>query len=178
MEPRGVYEARYGPNLKNVAFLVTCLVFVSAAFLPDMPFVGRVLLVVFFGLGVVMALLFMVDRRVALRVDAKGITLAGGNLRYKALLLSVPWEEVDAVVLWRQHSAANLPYVGLQLRPDSPTLQQHQVVARRAMRTLAPHVPPEVALFSRPVNGWRLDKERLRSAVAHFAPSVEIKDLG
>lgn len=178
METSGVYVARYGPNLKNGAMLAGSVLFASASIVLDVPLHIRVLGGVLFGAGALMALLFMVDRRVALRVDAEGITLAGGLPRYNANLLSVPWAEIRAVVLWKQHSAVNSPYLGLKLHSDSATLRADSGRGRIALEYLAPHVPFEVARFSRPVNGWRLDRERLASSVAHFAPDVHIIDLG
>ena len=43
--------------------------------------------------------------------------------------------------------------------------------------TLMPHVPDDVLLRSRPVNGWRLDERRLCEAVAAYAPAVPVVRL-
>lgn len=178
METPGVYEVRYGPNLTNSAMLAGSVVFVAIASLaPELQPYQRVLSGLFFGACGLVTLLVMVDRRVALRVDANGITMAGGPLRYNAGLLSVPWTEIKAVVLWKQTSAANMPYLGVLLHPDSTTLQAYSGRGRRVLAALAPHVPYEVARFSRQINGWRLNRERLTSSVDHFAPGVPIIDL-
>ncbi|NNH69805.1 hypothetical protein HLB23_07985 [Nocardia uniformis] len=46
------------------------------------------------------------------------------------------------------------------------------------MPLLIPHVPPTVVAASRPISGWKLDRERLAAAVRHYAPHVAIVDVG
>jgi hypothetical protein len=176
MEPGDVYEVRYGPTMKNIAMMVGSAAFAIGCLLPEMPLYIRVLGGVLFGGGSLVFLAVVVSRQVAFRVDADGITMAGGRLRYQANLLSVPWAEIEAVVLWTQ--LANLSYVGIQRRADSPAIQRPGRAGRLALGALVPHVPTEIAQSSRAINGWRLNRDRLTLAVAHFAPGVEIVDLG
>ncbi|TDC43051.1 hypothetical protein E1281_35505 [Actinomadura sp. KC345] len=171
-----MYEVRYGPTLKNTVVLAASVLFTLGCLIPGMPLIIRVLGIALFGTGSLLFLAFMVVRRVAFRVDANGITVAGSPLRYQATLLSVPWTEVQAVVLWKQHTARNMPYVGVQRHKDGPG--QPGAGSRRVLGALTPHVPADVAHSSRAVNGRRLDRDRLAIAVAHFAPHVEIADLG
>ncbi|TDC81759.1 hypothetical protein [Actinomadura sp. 7K507] len=178
MESGEVYEVRYGPTLKNVAMLVGSIVLTIGCLLPEVPLIIRVPGVALFGVGSFVFLAFMFVRRVAFRVDAQGITVAGNPLRYRTSLLFVPWSEVEAVVLWKQHSASNLPHVGVKRYKDSPEHQQGGRGSRLVLRAVAPHVPVEIVLSSRAVNGWRLNRDRLASAVAHFAPDTEVVDLG
>ena len=45
---------------------------------------------------------------------------------------------------------------------------------RRSYRRLIPHVPVEISTVSRPVNGWRLSRRRLVTAVSAFAPDIPV----
>jgi hypothetical protein len=49
---------------------------------------------------------------------------------------------------------------------------------RPGSQMLVPHVPPDVLADSRPATFWRLHRPSLEVAVRHFAPAVEIVDLG
>ena len=46
----------------------------------------------------------------------------------------MPWAEIKAVVLWKQASAASMPYLGVLLHPDSATLHADSVVGWVALR--------------------------------------------
>lgn len=58
------------------------------------------------------------------------------------------------------------PFVGAERLTEG-----HRVGAR------PPTVPADVAAASRAVTGWRLDKDRPVTAVAHFAPEIPVRDL-
>ncbi|MFG2659237.1 hypothetical protein [Streptomyces sp. NPDC048425] len=65
--------------------------------------VTRVLCAGFFGVGVVVLCAVSFSRRVALRVDAVGVTLGGHALfKYESTQLFVPWNEIVALVRWEQ----------------------------------------------------------------------------
>ena len=172
-----VYEVRYGPTLKNMALLIGSVLFTLGCLLLDMPLILRVLGVVLFGAGSLFFLAFMVVRRVAFRVDAEGITVSGNPLRYRGTLLSVPWTEVEAVVLWKQRSAQNLPYIGVK-RYEGGSGREGAGRGDRLVGAVVPHVPADIVRSSRAVSGWNLDRDRLAAAVAHFAPDIEVVDLG
>ncbi|MFA1544519.1 hypothetical protein [Actinomadura monticuli] len=177
MKPGEVYEVRYGPTLKNTVLMISSLVLALGCLLPEVPLHIRVPGILLFGTGVVIFLAMTFSRQVAFRVDAEGILVAGGPFRYRASLLSVPWTDVKAVVLWRQHAAQNIPYVGVLRHEDRPADKPVGKAGRLLYGAVAGHVPAEVAKASRQVNGWRLDRDRLAAAVAHFAPDVQIIDL-
>jgi hypothetical protein len=178
MEDQGVYEVRYGPTVKNLSMFVGSVVLMLGCFLPELSMWIRVPGGVLFGAAALLSLLFIVSRRVAFRVDGKGITMAAGPLRYHAGLLSIPWTEIESVVLWKQPNAANMPYVGVQRRAGSSELQRPGPGSKRILRAVVPHIPAEIVTSSRAINGWRLDRDRLTSAVALFAPDVNVVDLG
>lgn len=178
MEDPGVYEVRYGPTVKNLTMLGASLILMVCCTLPELSMFVRVLGGTLFGGAALVFLLFMVSRRVAFRVDCDGVTVAGGPLRYEVGLLSVPWAEIEAIVLWKQSNAANMPYVGIKRRTGSPGLQRSGPGGRRVLHALAPHIPAEIIVSSRAINGWRLDRDQLTSAVVHYAPDVKVVDLG
>lgn len=178
MEPGEVYEVRYGPTLKNTAILIVSVVLTLGCLLADVPLHIRVLGILLFGVGGLLFLAMTFSRKVAFRADAEGILVAGGPFRYRASLLSVPWTDVKAVVVWEQHAAQSMPYVGVLRHEDRPAGEPVGKAGRLLSAAVAGHVPAEVVKASRAVNGWRLDRDRLAAAVAHFAPDVEIIDLG
>jgi hypothetical protein len=113
--------------------------------------------------------LLAAHRQVALRIDDTGITFGGSPRRYAATTSHIPWSDITAVVLWRQ---APLCHVGV-LGPDD-LLQLPDVLAGRARMWVSPQVAqvPGLAHGSRAVLGWRLDADRLATAVRHYAPAV------
>jgi hypothetical protein len=135
-------------------------------------------LALFGGAGVIM-LVGMASRKVALRVDEKGVLLGGSPMRYRATTAFVPWVEITTVVLWTQAVGFNsLAYVGVERQPGLPPLPGpgNGRAGRAITGTLAGQVPHELVMASRGVNGWRLDREALAKAVAANAPGVPIHD--
>ncbi|MEU2786892.1 MULTISPECIES: hypothetical protein [Streptomyces] len=169
-----VYEARYGWDRRTVGILALCAVFTAALLLPDMPLFARILgLPLFGGGGLFMAFVAM-SRKVAFRVDGTGVLLGGSPARYGATTAHVPWSDITGFVFWRQRTgSASLPYVGVTRREGAPPLPGEGRTAHAVLRHLVP-VPPEVAMSSRAVNGWRLDRDRFAAAVAHFAPGLPV----
>lgn len=172
-----VYEARYGWDRRTVGILAICAAFTAALLLPDMPLSARVLGLPLFGGGGLFMAFVALSRKVAFRVDETGVLLGGSPARYRATTAHVPWSDVTGFVFWRQTvgGGTTLPYVGVTRREGSPALPGDGPTARAVLGALVP-VPPEVAMSSRAVNGWRLDRDRLAAAVAHFAPGVPVYD--
>lgn len=84
-------------------------------------------------------------------------------------------------MLWSQHAGlATVPYVGLQRCPGLPPLpgSARSRGLRRMNQMAVPHIPPAVLADSRPTTFWRLHRPSLEATVRHFAPGVEIVDLG
>ncbi|MPY97782.1 MAG: hypothetical protein GEU97_07235 [Actinophytocola sp.] len=175
------YEERYGPTQRNVAVLLISAVFVAAlVWLPDTPLLVQIPGLALFGGGGVLMLLIMFSRKTALRVDSSGITLGGFPLRYRATTAVVPWHDIVAVVLWRQHMAfgARMDYVGVQRKNGLPPLPGPGTgrLSQRAASVLVPHVPGDIAVASRPVNGWSLDAAAFESSMNRLAPHVPVVD--
>ncbi|MEU7827055.1 hypothetical protein [Catellatospora sp. NPDC049133] len=182
MTSTDVYEERYRPVPKTILVIAVCFLFTAAALLVPLDAFTRILTLALFGVGGVVMLVATFSRKVALRVDATGITLGGSPLRYAATTAHVPWAEVEAVVLWRQPLAQNLPYIGV-LRPhDAPPLPGTPTgPAGKLMAGFGYAVSgapdPRLLAAGRAINGWRLDLDRLTAAVRHHAPGVPVRDL-
>jgi hypothetical protein len=65
------------------------------------PLPLRVVIVAVFGCGAFLTVIVPASRKVALRIDASGITLAGNPLRYQATTRVIPWNEVGGYLLNR-----------------------------------------------------------------------------
>ncbi|WP_309062726.1 hypothetical protein [Streptomyces sp.] len=171
-----VYQARYGWDRRTAGVVVLSAVFTAVLLLPDMPLIARVLGLPLFGAGGLFMVYTALSRKVALRVDETGVFLGGNPARYGATSAHVPWGDITGFVLWRQAAGGtSLPYVGVTRREGAPALPGDGPKARAVLRRLVP-VPADVAVASRAVTGWRLDKDRLVAAVAHFAPGIPVRD--
>ncbi|GAB4054102.1 hypothetical protein [Catellatospora paridis] len=182
MTPSDVYEERYGPNPKTILVIAGSLLFTAAMLLLPLDALTRILGLALFGVGGVIMAIGTFSRKVALRVDDTGITLGGSPLRHAATTVHVPWAEVQAVVLWRQKTAHNLPWIGV-LRPhDAPPMRGTPTgPAGKLMAGFGYAVSgapdPRLIAAGRAINGWRLDLDRLAAAIHHHAPGVEVRDL-
>lgn len=175
-----VYEARHGFDRRTSGVLAVAVLFSAVLLVPGTgtPLALRIAgTVLFTGGGLVMAA-GSLTRRVAFRVDGTGVLLGGSPLRYRTTTVHVAWEDITEVVLWRQHLPnASVPWVGVSRRNGAPPLPgPGQGSTARALGGALVPVPVEVLMTSRAVSGWRLDKQRLAEAVAHFAPGVPIRD--
>jgi hypothetical protein len=178
-----VYEERYHWTRTSVFALALCSVVVLLGLaVPELPLVLRVVIVAISGYGAVLSLIVPAGRKVALRVDGKGITLGGPSpLRYKATTRVVPWSEVQRVFLWRR--GAGVRYFGVERPDDAPPLSPAGTGrADRPALYLSPN--PEIPSPSLTVGATRgmqafsVDDALLSDAIAHYAPSVSIVNLG
>jgi hypothetical protein len=187
----GPYESRYGftfiplvatPILLGVAgagiFTIVKVLRTQA-----LPLWGAVAFVAGFGLmsAVIgwMALAWVVaafTHRVALRVDADGVTL--GRVPFPpSRQVTVPLRDVEAVVVfWRAGNGRRVLLVGLRLCPGAerppgvPTPGTFRHLLYRVNTGLNPY-PVDVY---RPVNGWRLDGLRLQDALDSYGGGVPL----
>ena len=176
----GVYVARYGWNRRSGSLILGAAVFVLVALTVPMSLALRVVTLVFFGGGALVFVASIATRRVALRVDASGVTLGGSPGRYRSTTFLIPWAHISEIVLWRQPMpyGRSMRYVGVVRHKGARPLAGHR--GRRASevtaRALVPGVSGDTLLASRAVNLWRLDTQRMAAAVAHFAPGVRVID--
>jgi hypothetical protein len=181
MSSDDAYEERYRFNLKTFGLISISVVFTLVAIFVPMGLAPRVVSLVFFGGSGVLLLFVAISRKVALRVDASGITLGGSPLRYVATAAHLPWRDVEAVVLWRQDLAQGLPYLGV-LRPDgSPPLPgtvggRAGQVLMRAGRAVAGAPDDRLVTSCRAISGWQVDTGQLAAALQRFASDVPLID--
>jgi hypothetical protein len=175
----GVYVARYGWNGRSGGLIIGAAVFVLVALTAPMSLALRVVTLVLFGGGALVFIASIATRRVALRVDARGITLGGSPGRYRSTTRLIPWADVREVVLWRQPMpyGRSVRYVAVARHRGAPPLagRRGQRAGRVTARGLTP-VSGDMLLASRAANLWRLDTDRMTAAVAHFAPGVRVVD--
>ena len=135
---------------------------------------------VFFGGGALVFIVSIATRRVALKVDARGVTLGGSPGRSRSGERLIPWADIKEIVIWRQPMSygRSVPCVGVVRRKCAAPLAGRR--GRRASRATASAltrgVSGDTLLASRAVNLWRLDGHRLSAAVAHFGPGVRVVD--
>jgi hypothetical protein len=175
----GVYVARYGWNGRSGGLVIGAAVFVLIAVTVPMSLALRVVTLVLFGGGALVFIASIATRRVALRVDASGITLGGSPGRYRSTTRLIPWADVREVVLWRQPMpyGRSVRYVAVARHRGAPPLAGRR--GRRAGQVTARALTPvsgDTLLASRAANLWRLDPDRMTAAVAHFAPGVRVVD--
>jgi len=80
-------------------------VFVLLALTVPMSLALRVVTLVFFGGCALVFIASIATRRVALRVDASGVTLGGSPGRYVATTVLILWADIREIVLSRLVSA-------------------------------------------------------------------------
>jgi hypothetical protein len=176
----GVYVARYGWNRRSGSLIIGAAVFVLVALTVPMSMALRVVTLVLFGGGGLVFIAGIASRRVALRVDASGVTLGGSPGRYRSTTILIPWADIREVVLWRQPMpyGRSMRYVGVVRRKGARPLagRRGRRAGRAAARTLTRGVSADTLLASRAVNLWRLEPHLMADAVAHFAPRVRVID--
>jgi hypothetical protein len=171
------YVERFGFSRRSVLIILASVIFVALALVVPEPAASRIVMVVFFGGGGLLSVLTAASRKVALRVDASGVTLGGSPFRYAATTEHVPWSDVNAIVLWHQQvRTARLPYFGIERRPEA-FVPWSSGLGESISRRLVPHVPADVARFSRPMTGWRVNRQQLAAAVERFSPGTPIDSL-
>ncbi|GIH78356.1 hypothetical protein Plo01_47850 [Planobispora longispora] len=174
-----VYEARYGFSWKDFLAFLGCLAFVLVAILAsseDFPLWLRLLCGGFSGFGCVVLPARMMSRKLPLRVDWEGITLGSEFLRPSSGAVLVPWGEIEAVVLWAWGSKyAQIGYIGLDRRAGAPALPGGPDAMTRAMLTSG-GIPRNLVESSRPINGWRLDVDRMLALIERYGEHVTVVD--
>jgi hypothetical protein len=178
-----VYEERYRWTQTSTTVLIGCgmlMIIGALATSPRSSVVLQVLIVAVSGCGAFFDVLYPASRKVALRVDASGITLGGTPWRYKATTRVIPWHEVQGVLLWQR--AFGIRYLGVERTDEAPPLSPGGT--GRADRTLYlsadPQVPPLTlaAGATRGMAAFSVDDARLSAAITHYAPTVDLVDLG
>ncbi len=175
------YLERFGPTPRDLWMLPICVVFVVAGVFiarDDQPVLGS-LSVLLGGSYVVMWVVVSLRHRLALQVDERGVTLGAGQ-PWRSTHAFVPWADIQAVVLWRQRAGlASVRYLGVLRRPGAAALpgSVQNATLRSINAALVPgHLSQDLVADSRPVNFWRLDRQRLAAAIKRFAPHIPFAD--
>jgi hypothetical protein len=173
------YEERYRwtPNTVTGAALGAASL-LTAILVPAMPLLVRVPLALAGTGGAASCVAYSTSRKVAFRVDQKGVTLGGGPLRYEAHTSFFPWEGVHAVVLWRRTAPPRWPalrwpalrWPALRMSVWYVSVQRHTELPRPAPEDLK-------AGATRGMQAFRVDDARLAAAIATFAPAVKLIKL-
>lgn len=176
-----IYEERYHWTRTSTTALAGCSVFVLVGIAVPMPLPWRVVIVAAFGCGAFLSVIVPASRKVALRVDASGITLGGNPLRYKATTRVIPWNEVQRVFLWRR--GPGVRYLGVERPAEALPLSWGGTgMADRPALYLAPNpqVPSPTLKVgtTRGMQAFSVDDARLSDAISHYAPIVDIVNLG
>lgn len=176
------YLATQGWNRKFLFFVVAFAGFAIVAYtVRSQSLIVSILLMGLFGGGAILFLAIMIRGNLALRIDSEGVTLGSSPLRREVPGRTVPWADIQAIVLFEQITYGpgrnNLSYVGIERRPGLEPLPGGP--GARALRTsqaLIPGIPRDVLATSVPVNGWSLDKGSLTRAIELNAPHIPLVD--
>ena len=152
-----VYEERYHWTQTSTTILIGCgmlMIIGALAGSPRTSVVLQVLLVAAGGCGAFFDVLYPASRKVALRVDASGITLGGSPLRYKATTRVIPWPEVQGVFLWQRGFGR---YLGVERTDEAPPLSPGGTGRADRTRSFSadPQVPPLTLAVEAPPVAWR-----------------------
>ena len=179
----GVYEIRYGWNSTTTKAVVACAVFVLAGLIPGI-WTGRVRVdgilmpagflpvmrtvdFVFFGGGLLFVVWRALSRKVILRVDGNGVTLAGGQ--------PISWAGIRTIELFTRAVSAgrrtvNQRHVAIY-RPAG--VEQAAGLSYKLRRTMS---TAEGQLIGgvRSLHGLNFDQAAFTAAVGRFAPQVNV----
>ena len=177
-----VYEERYRWTRTSSTALIGCsmlmLIFIV---LPQPHHLPRAPFIALCACGAFLAVFVPLSRKVALRVDASGLTLGGNPLRYKATTRVVPWHEVQRVFLWRR--GPGVRYLSVERPADAPPLSPGGTGTADRLpffRSPNPQVPSPTLKVgtTRGMQAFSVDDARLSDAIGHYAPNARIVNLG
>lgn len=176
-----IYEERYRWTRTSITALTVCCVLVLCGVVAPLPLALRVVIILACGYGAFLSVIVPSSRKVALRIDDDGITLGGSPMRYKATSRVVQWHEVQRVFLWRR--GPGVRYLAVERPADAPPLSPRGAgKADRPAFYLSrnPQVPTPTLKVgtTRGMQAFSVDDARLSNAIAHYAPTVSIVNLG
>jgi hypothetical protein len=174
------YITRYGWTAQTVRIVLFALLLVVLGFLhPGAPPALGVTVGVVSLCSLLWLLAIPLLRKVALQVDASGITLGGSPLPIGPRPDCVPWDEIVSVALWsHQAGRITIRYIGVRRTESAaPLAGAPGPIRSRYAAVVVPGLPADLRAASRPVVMWRLDRAALEAATAVFAPTVRVIDL-
>jgi hypothetical protein len=137
------------------------------------------------GVGVLLYILTVTVYRIAFRADSAGITFGANPMRFKFSAVRIPWPDIEAIILYTLRERPSMPlggggkvdylestnYIGIKRREGTPALAH----GNQPSNCPDPDVP---AGATRPIVGWRLNRDRLAAVIAVAAPDVRLVDNG
>ncbi|MEV8096040.1 hypothetical protein [Kitasatospora sp. NPDC085879] len=168
-----IYEARYGWHRRSVVGALLSLLPTALAITLHEPtwFIGLIALTTG-GIGFVATAVVASSRRVAVRIDHRGVTLGRVPLPTGSRTQTVPWENIEGIRVWHLRMGDSMrsrgQYISLQRSAGSPPLVGHPDYLRP--KTVAAELPPA----SKKLSWAELDPVRLQAAVTAFAPGVRL----
>jgi len=175
----GRYEERYRVSRAAQRGLSTsCVLLPTAIGLMNVYLPVALVLLVLGATTALPAVAGLAVRRTALRADYAGITLGadlrdGWALRWDRAVF-VPWADVEQIVIYPGQgfpAGSRAPRIGIQRRPGAQELSAGDGPAPGCP------LPRVTAAATRPIVGWRLDRDRLAAVTAMVAPGVPVIDL-
>lgn len=162
-----------------------CLVFVVPMILLRPPLILEIPVVGGFGWAALYSVALVISRKVAFRVDERGVTFGGGPFRYRSSCRFFPWEDIEAITLWQRYipymigrrtlfTIRSVRYIGLQRHVGARSITP----GRRGLADRPAHAAPVSSIAAgaaRNITAWVLDRDRLVEAVAAYAPAVRIE---
>jgi len=142
--------------------------------------------IVFGVVGVLLYILTVTVYRIAFRADSAGITFGANLMSFKFYAVHIPWSDIETIILYTLRERPSLPagsgggkvdylestnFIGIKRRAGAPALAH----GNQSSNCPDPTVP---AGATRPIVGWRLDRDRLAAVIAAAAPAVRLVDDG
>jgi hypothetical protein len=175
----GTYERRFWvTRSSHLAFSISLTLIPTAIGLISVSLPIALVLFVVGGITALPILAGLAIRRTAFRADYAGITL-GADLRDGWTLrrdraVSIPWADVEQIVIYPGPgfpAGSRSRHIGIQRRQDAPELSPGDGPAPGCP------LPRVTAAATRPITGWRLDRDRLAEVIAMVAPGIPVTDL-
>ena len=135
-----VYEERYHWTRTSISALTVCCVLVLCGIAVPLPLPLRVVIIAVCGYGAFLSVVVPASRKVALRIDASGITLGGSPLRYRHSPLTMHYCQTPSPTMRRSSTSSTLArYVGHCARcvPETEANLINGYYVRPAMLALA-----------------------------------------
>jgi hypothetical protein len=175
----GCYEERYRVSRAAQRSWSASLILIPVAIgLMSVNFLVSLVLFVIGAIALSPIVAGLVARRTAFRADYTGITLGadmrdGWALRWDRAVF-VPWADIEQIVIYPGQgfpAGSRAPRIGIQRRPGAPELSAGDGPAPGCP------LPRVTTAATRPVAGWRLDRDRLAAVAGTVAPGVPVTDL-
>jgi hypothetical protein len=179
------YVERYRWTASMSLVVLICLAFIIPMVLTRPPLILEIPVVGMLGWGALYSVVVAVSRKVAFRVDERGVTLGGGPFRYQSSCRFFAWDDIEAITVWQRYfpvvigrralfTMGPVRYVGLQRRPGARSITH----GRHGLADRPAHAAPAgtiAAGAARNITAWVLDRDRLTEVVAAWAPAVRIE---